>query len=100
MDRPATLLEQVLEALRAEQLEAERRGVVLVGVVGSVARGEARADSDVDVVYDVTGRPTLFDLGAIVAELEDRLGRRVDIVDRRQMRPDRWEWMSRDLVTL
>lgn len=100
MDRPSTLLDQALEALRAEQPEARRRGVELVGVVGSVARGEARPDSDVDVVFDVVGRPTLFDLGAIVNVLEGRLSRRVDIVDRHAMKPERWAWMSRDLVTL
>lgn len=93
-------LETVLSVLRDYQPAAREIGVELVGVVGSVARGEARADSDVDVVYDVVGRPTLFGLGGMVADLEDRLGRRVDIVDREMMKPERWLYMSRDLVTL
>lgn len=98
MDRPSTLLDQVLDGLRLEREAARARGVELVGVVGSVARGEARADSDVDVIYDVVGRPTLLDLGAIVVELETRLGRRVDLIGRQAMRADRWAYMGRDLV--
>jgi len=99
-DRPATLLDQALDALRAREDAARRIGVRFVGVVGSVARGEAGPNSDVDVVYDVTAKGHLWPLLGIVADLEDRLGRRVDIVDRAMMPPDRWDWMSRDLVPL
>jgi predicted nucleotidyltransferase len=98
MGEPRTLLDQALTAVREERPSARAMGVELVGIVGSIARGEARADSDVDVVYDVIGRPTLFDLGAIVVELEDRLGRRVDLIGREAMKPDRWAYMGRDLV--
>jgi uncharacterized protein len=98
MDKPVTLLDQALAAIRDERAAARALGVELVGVVGSVARGEAGADSDVDVVYDVIGRPTLFDLGAIVVELESRLERPVDLIGRQAMKPDRWAFMGRDLV--
>lgn len=98
MGEPRTLLDQALTAVREERPSARAMGVELVGIVGSIARGEGRADSDVDVVYDVIGRPTLFDLGAIVVELEDRLGRRVDLIGREAMKPDRWAYMGRDLV--
>jgi len=100
MEDTATLLDRALDAIRDELPSARALGIELVGVVGSVARGEARPDSDVDVVYDVIGRPTLFDLGGIMADLEDRIGRRIDLVDRHSMKPERWAWMSRDLVTL
>lgn len=92
------VLEQALVAIRECRPMARARGVELVGIVGSVARGEARAESDVDVVYDVIGRPTLFDLGAIVVALEDRLGCPVDVIGRQTMKPDRWACMGRDLV--
>lgn len=94
----APILEKVLAVLREEQPSAERIGVRLVGIVGSVARGEERSDSDVDVVYDVVGRPTYFDLGGLANRLEDRLGRPVDLIGRRAMRPERWAYMGRDLV--
>ncbi|WP_372707335.1 nucleotidyltransferase family protein [Brevundimonas sp.] len=98
MDKPVTTLDHALEAIRNERPAARALGVELIGVVGSVARGDARADSDVDVVYDVIGRPPLFDLGAIVVELEARLGRPVDLIGRQAMKPDRWAYMGRDLV--
>ena len=100
MDRPVTLLDQVLDALRAQREPARAKGLEIVGVVGSVARGEARPDSDIDVVYDVIGRPTYFDVGSIAVALEDMLGRPVDMVSRRAMKPERWAYMGRDLVAV
>ena len=93
-------LETVLAVLRDYQPRAREIGVELVGVVGSVARGDAGPDSDIDVVYDVIGRPTLFGLGEIAVSLEERLGRHVDLVGRRALKPERWAWMGRDLVVL
>lgn len=95
----ADLLSRVIETIRAHREDFEARfGVRLVGVVGSVARGEERADSDVDVVFDVTGGTTLFKLADAQFELEDSLGRPVDLVDRQALRPERRAYMERDLV--
>jgi len=100
MDQPISLLDQVLEALRAHQPRAKVAGVQFVGVVGSVARGDAKPDSDIDVVYDVTSEGHLWPLLGIVADIEDALGRRIDLVDREMMPSDSWAWMARDLVSL
>ncbi|MFC0632873.1 nucleotidyltransferase family protein [Brevundimonas balnearis] len=96
----APLLDRVLEVVRSHQPFAREKGLRLVGVVGSVARGESRPDSDIDVVYDVVGQPSYFDVAAVAAALEDALDRRVDMVGRRAIRPDRWAFMGRDLVTV
>lgn len=96
----APVLEEVLAVLRAERLRARAIGVELVGVVGSVARGEAGPDSDIDLVYDVTAEGHLWPLLGLVADMEDALGRRIDLVDREMMPHDSWEWMARDLVPL
>lgn len=100
MDRPTTLLDQVLETVREERSAARTLGVELVGVVGSVARGDAGPDSDIDLVYDVLKPNHLWPLLGLVADLEQKLGRRIDIVDRQMMRPEQWAWMARDLVPL
>jgi uncharacterized protein len=93
-------LDHVLEVLRAAQPRAREVGAVLVSVVGSVARGDEGPQSDVDVVFDVQGRLDYWRLGGLSRELEAALGRPVDLVDREMMIPERWAWMSRDLVPL
>ncbi|MFT3729350.1 MAG: nucleotidyltransferase domain-containing protein [Terricaulis sp.] len=93
------LLETVLETIRTRRDDIEARyGIRLLGVVGSVARGEERADSDVDITYDVTGRTSLFKLSDAKFELEQMLGRHVDLVDTLAMRPTARAYIERDLV--
>ncbi len=95
----SALLDTVLETIRARRDEIEARyGIRLLGVVGSVARGEERADSDVDITYDVTGPCTLFKLSNAQFELEDILKRRVDLIDLQTVRPEGRAWMEEDLV--
>ena len=63
------LLEQALAAIRARRDEARAKGLDLIGVIGSVARGDGRPDSDVDVVYAVVGHASLLDLGGLQMDL-------------------------------
>jgi hypothetical protein len=92
-------LPQVLECLRSRQTEArDRYGVEFVGVVGSVARGEEAGRSDVDVLMNVVGHTTYFRIGELEAELEAHLGRPVDLVDRKTLRPAFQSSVERDLV--
>ena len=60
---------------------ARRHGVTDIRVFGSVARGEAAPDSDVDFLIEVTEPTTPWFPGGLVAELEELLGRRVDVVE-------------------
>ena len=94
----SALLEQALTAIRARREEARASGLDLIGVIGSIARGDARPDSDVDVVYAVVGPASLFDLGALQMDLQDDLQRPVDMVDLNQIRPRVRAIMERDLV--
>ncbi|MDI7773977.1 nucleotidyltransferase family protein [Asticcacaulis sp. EMRT-3] len=49
-------------------------------VFGSVARGEDKVGSDLDLLVDPLPGATLFDLGGLQAELEERLGVPVDLL--------------------
>ena len=60
---------------------ALRHGVTSIKVFGSVARGDARDDSDVDFLVEVGPQHSAFFHGGLVADLEDVLGRRVDVVE-------------------
>jgi len=77
------LLEKRDEILRL----AAKHGAGNVSVFGSVARGEETADSDVDLLIDVTGEPTPWFPGGLVVELEELLGLPVQIVIRRSLSP-------------
>ena len=57
-----------------------------VRVFGSVARGEETLESDLDILVDVTGETTPWFPGSMVADLEQLLGRRVQVVIRRPYR--------------
>ena len=59
---------------------AARHGAENVRVFGSVARGEAGAESDVDFLVDLERGRSLFDLAGLLVDLEDLIGRPVDVV--------------------
>lgn len=93
------LLDTVLETIRARRNDIETHyGIRLLGVVGSVARGEERPDSDVDITYEIAGRPTLFTLSDAKHVLEEAIGRTIDLIDLKTVRPEGRAWMEEDLV--
>ena len=60
---------------------ATRHGVTSIKVFGSVARGDAREDSDVDFLVEVGPQHSAFFPGGLVLDLEEILGRHVDVVE-------------------
>jgi uncharacterized protein len=66
---------------------AARRGAFNVAVFGSVARGDADEASDVDILVDLEPGRSLLDLGGLLMDLRDALGRDVDVVTRAGLRP-------------
>ena len=82
MPRQAAKLSlQQLRARRDEILRiAAARGARNVRVFGSVARGDSRAGSDVDFIVDLEPGRTVLDLSELILDLEDALGRKVDVV--------------------
>lgn len=59
---------------------AAKYGASNVRVFGSVAEGSADEASDVDFLVDMAPGRSLFDLGGLLMDLQDLLGRKVDIV--------------------
>ena len=95
--------ELILAKLREQRDHIEREyGVRMIGIVGSVARGEATDESDVDVWVDITSVPTLFHIAGAENEVADALGtgQRVDFVLRENLRPALRARMAHDLVQL
>jgi len=65
----------------------ERHQITKAELFGSYARGEAGPKSDVDVLIEFQDRKSLFDLVGIEHELEDVLGKEVDVVTYRSVYP-------------
>ena len=59
---------------------ATEHGARNVRIFGSVARGDAGAESDVDILVKMDQGRSLLDLSALVMDLRDLLGRKVDVV--------------------
>jgi predicted nucleotidyltransferase len=75
-------IDEILGDKRDEILRiAARHGAYNVRVFGSVARGDARPDSDVDFLIDVGPDTTPWFPGGLVADLEELLGREVDVAE-------------------
>lgn len=73
---------------RAEILQlCEKHGATNVAIFGSVARGDARPDSDIDLLIDLDPSKSLLDHIRLQNELEDLLGVKVDVVTRRGLHP-------------
>ena len=73
-------IEELLLPLREEILRITTKyGAYNVRVFGSVARGEAKEDSDVDFLLELEAQRSLFDYIALMQDLAELLGRQVDI---------------------
>ena len=79
---------------------AERHGARNVRVFGSVARGEAMPDSDVDFLVDMESGRSLLDLGGLLMDLQELLGRRVDVVTEQGLRSRMRERVLREAMPL
>ena len=91
--------DQLLREKRAEILRvASRHGASDVRVFGSVARGDADRESDIDFLVELDTGRSLLDLGGLQMELESLLGRRVDVVTERGLKARIRERVLREAV--
>ena len=77
---------------------AEKHGARNVRIFGSVARGEAREASDIDLLGDVGPNTSSWFPAGLILELQDLLGRRVDVVTTRALNSDLRDRVLREAV--
>jgi predicted nucleotidyltransferase len=81
--------ETVITALRAHESELRAAGVVRLSLFGSTARGEARPDSDIDLLaaFDDARPLSLLDVIRIENQISDLLGHAVDLIEEGTLKP-------------
>ena len=91
----------ILEAHRDELIAlAHRRGVTRVRVFGSMSRGDAKEDSDVDLLVTLSPGTSALALGGLLIDAEELLGRRVDVVTEASLHPALRDRVLADAVPL
>lgn len=94
-------IRQVLEEKRDDILNiAAKHGAYNVRVFGSVARGEDRPDSDVDLLVDIGTTTSSWFPAGLVLDLEQILGREVEIVTEKGLNPHLRQRVLQEAVPL
>jgi hypothetical protein len=94
-------IEQLVHEKRTEiERIAAKHGAYHVRVFGSVARGEAGPDSDIDLLVEVGPTTSAWFPAGLILDLEDLLGCRVEIVTERAINPELREQVLREAVAL
>ena len=93
--------EEIKTVLAEEKDELARRyGVKAIGVFGSVVRGEAEEDSDIDIYVEYEQTPSLLRIANLENFLSDLLREKVDLVPDICIRPELREIILGELVRL
>ncbi|HBY59778.1 MAG TPA: nucleotidyltransferase [Solibacterales bacterium] len=93
-------LDTVLDTLRTHESELRRLGVAHAAVFGSVARGEAGPDSDIDVLVDLDQDRALgvFEYARLKIYINEILDGAGDVVNRRTLKPLLLDSILRDAI--
>jgi hypothetical protein len=90
--------DEILQTLRDHQAELRAMGVKSLAIFGSVARGEATPESDVDILVEFSKSIGLFEFVRIKAQIERMLGREVDMVTPDAIRPSMRDRILREAI--
>ncbi len=94
-------IKTLLKEKRQEILRiAQEYGARSIRLFGSAARGDDMPDSDIDFLVEMEDGRSLFDIGGMQMDLQDLLGRKVDIVTEKGMRPRIRDRVSKEAVSL
>jgi predicted nucleotidyltransferase len=90
--------EYYMNVLKSLHDELKKFKVREIGVFGSVVRGEQKQTSDLDVLVDFTEDADLFDFVGLGLFLEEKFGRKVDVVPKRALRKELRDGVLKEVV--
>ena len=80
--------EDQIEEIKKTLIEVLRKhGVKKAALFGSIVRGEATEESDIDLLIEFEGRKSLLDLAGLKSDLQELLRRRVDVLTYKSIHP-------------
>jgi predicted nucleotidyltransferase len=81
--------EEAIARIKSHETELRASGIKALYLFGSLARGQERPQSDIDLMCEIdkTSRMSLIEFAGVQLRLEDYMQRRVDLVERTSMRP-------------
>ena len=96
-----TTIEQLLREKRDDiKRIAARHGAYNIRVFGSVARGQAGPESDIDILIDVGPTTSSWFPAGLILDLEDLLGRRVEVITEKALNPELRDHVLREAIPL
>ncbi len=90
----------VIATLREHRADLERLGVIHAALFGSVARGEAGPESDIDIAVDLTddAAPGVYEYVGLKLRIGELFTGPVDVIDRASMKPWLLAEVTRDAI--
>ncbi|TSA06588.1 MAG: hypothetical protein D4R73_11070 [Deltaproteobacteria bacterium] len=78
----------------------KNQGARKIAVFGSYVRGEAKPESDIDIIVEFSERKSLFDLVGIEQEVSDALGIKVDLLTEKSISPYLIDRIKKEMVVI
>lgn len=75
-------------------------GIDYLALFGSYARGDYNENSDVDLLVNFKEVHSYFETARVLNKLEDSIGKKVDLVSQKYLKPNRRPYVMRDLITI
>jgi len=88
----------IIELIQANRAKLDELNVKSLAIFGSVARGDDRPDSDLDVLVEFEGMATFDGYFDLKEFLEELVGRRVDLATQKAIKPRLRSYIEKDLL--
>jgi hypothetical protein len=106
IDDKIGLRKEFMTPLRIQKIQEKvapvlkKYGIIRAGLFGSFARGEMKKNSDIDFYVIYPKRTSLFDMSGLANDLEEKVGRKVDLANGKALRKEFKPYILKDLTII